>query len=102
MNRQGQASRGILAPTTRARDAGCARTGGCARKAACRACGSDDVVGAVAERPVVRALAAAQVDGFRGLGDEAVVLQGRRLVRSIAERLLGRAPARAPEIGSSG
>src|SRR5437016_2641005 len=53
---------------------------------------------AVTERLVVRAFAAAQVERARAVRHEAVRLQGRRLVRAIAEGLLRRAPARAPEI----
>ena len=54
---------------------------------------SEHVVGAVAEGPVVGALAAAQIEGARAFGHEAVRLQAGRLVRAVAEGLLGRAPA---------
>src|SRR5262245_43082947 len=54
---------------------------------------------AVAVGAVVRRFAAAKVEGARGLGDEPVRLQACALVRAVAERLLGRAPAGTPEIG---
>src|SRR5262245_22468613 len=60
---------------------------------------SEHVVSAVAERLVIGALAAAKVEGARRFGDEAVRLKARDLVRAVAERLLGRASAGAPEIG---
>src|SRR5262245_55043559 len=60
--------------------------------------GSDDVVRAVTEGPVVCALAAAQIEGSGALRHKPMRLQGRRLVRAIAEGLPSRAPASAPEI----
>src|SRR5262245_31226799 len=63
---------------------------------------SEHIVGAVAERLVVGALATAQIEGAGAFGHEAVRLQCGDLVRAVAERLLGRASAAAPEVGLPG
>ena len=89
--------------TTRKPDGGkgrCVLRGICGTSVGCRGA-SDHVMGAVAEGLVVGALAAAQVEGARAFRHEAVRLQGRGLVRAVAEGLLGRAPACAPEIRPS-
>src|SRR5262245_29521800 len=60
------------------------------------------VVGAVAVGAVVGALAAAQVEGAGSLSDEAVRGEAGALMGAVAERLLGRAAARTPEIRLAG
>src|ERR1700730_1539777 len=55
-------------------------------------------MGAVAEGLVVGTFASAQIDGAGYLRHEAVRLQARALVRSVAEWLFGGSPAGAPEV----
>src|SRR5262245_22534939 len=59
---------------------------------------SQDVMGAVAEGPIVGALAPAQIERAGGLSNEAVRLKTCGLVGAIAEGLLGGAAAGAPEV----
>src|SRR4029450_8225612 len=68
----------------------------------CRRRQLQDVVGAVAERLVVRALAPAKIKGPGTLRHEAQRLEGGGLVGAVAKGLLGGAAAGAPEISFSG
>ncbi len=59
------------------------------------------IVRTVAERSVVGLFAAAKVHGASRLCNEPQWLKARRLMRTVAERLLLRTPARAEEVGFS-
>src|SRR5690349_14292026 len=63
---------------------------------------SQGVVGPVAERLAAGCLAAAEPNLFGRLGGERDRRQSRVLMRAVAERLRGAAPAGAPEIALSG